>query len=261
MSRLPYTMSRPAGASGSLGLIVLQVDQTIERDFRRLFDADVTLHVSRIASGAELDPDTIAAMERELPRAAALLPPAAEFAAIGYACTSGTSLIGRDRVADLVRGATGAVAVTDPLTAALAALAALDARTVSIVSPYIESVAVPVRQAFETAGFDVSTALSFGEEVEAHVARIDERSVREAARQAAASGAEAIFLSCTNLRTLDVIDSLEAELGRPVLSSNLVLAWHMACLGGARLSGAAPGTLSRRGVAPLAAPFPVATGK
>jgi maleate isomerase len=38
---------------------------------------------------------------------------------------------------------------------------------------------------------------------------------------------DGLFLSCTNLRTLDVIASLEAALGRPVLSSNLVLAWHM----------------------------------
>ena len=38
---------------------------------------------------------------------------------------------------------------------------------------------------------------------------------------------DGIFLSCTNLRTMDLICPLEAELGMPVLSSNLVLAWHL----------------------------------
>ncbi|RDC71225.1 Asp/Glu racemase [Rhodovulum sp. 12E13] len=245
MTGLPYSLTPTTGAPATLGLIVLQVDQTIERDFRRLLHADVALHVSRIPSGADLNPDTIAAMERTLPQAAALLPPAAEFGAVGYACTSGSTLIGAARVAELVRGASGAAAVTDPLTAAFAALGALRARSVSIVSPYIDSVARPIRRAFEGAGFDVTAALSFGEEVEARVARIDPDAVRDAARRAAASGGEAIFLSCTNLRTLEVIDGLEAELGRPVLSSNQVLAWHMACLGRARLSADAPGCLSR----------------
>jgi len=38
---------------------------------------------------------------------------------------------------------------------------------------------------------------------------------------------DAIFLSCTNLRTLDVIAPIEERIGKPVLSSNLVLSWHM----------------------------------
>jgi len=74
------------------------------------------------------------------------------------------------------------------------------------------------------------------------VARIAPDSIMAAARQAA-RGADAVFLSCTNLRTLDVIDALEAELGIPVLSSNQVLAWHMAQATGAPLTADAPGQL------------------
>ena len=246
MTQLPCSLTGPIGARGTLGLIVLQVDETVEQDFRRLLPQEVALYVSRILSGANLNPRTIGAMEQALPQAAGLLPPAAELGAVGYACTSGTTLIGAARVAELVRGATGAGAVTDPLTAAFEALRALGARSVGIVSPYIETVAEPIRRAFETEGFAVPAALSFGEEAEARVARIDPASVRAAAHQAAESGADAVFLSCTNLRTLDVIEDLEVELGRAVLSSNLVLAWHMARLGGAPLSEDAPGRLVQR---------------
>ena len=247
MPARPYDLVGPIGARGTLGLIVLQVDETIEQDFRRLFpDPGVAIHVSRIPSGAELTPDTIATMRTDLPRAAALLPPAAAFDAIGYACTSGATLIGPDAVAALVSGAATTRTVSDPLTASIAALRALDVRSVAIVSPYVTSVAEPVRTAFLKAGFDVPVAISFGEEVEARVARIDPASIHDAAIEAgAARGVEAVFLSCTNLRTLDIIEDLESRLGMPVTSSNQTLAWHMARAAGAPLMACPPGRLFR----------------
>jgi maleate isomerase len=248
MSGFPYSLDGPIGARGTLGLIVLQVDETIEADFRRLFPArDVALHVSRIPSGADLTPETIATMEAALPQAAGLLPPAARFDALGYACTSGTALIGAARVAELVQGAASARAVTDPLSAALEALRALGAGRIGIVSPYVPAVAGPIRAGFEEGGLDVAETLSFGEQVEARVARISPGSIREAVRAVArAGGVEAVFVSCTNLRTLDIIPGLEAELSLPVLSSNQVLAWHMARLAGAPVAGDAPGLLFGR---------------
>ena len=241
MAAYPYRLTTEQPPT--LGLIVLQVDETIEQDFRRLLAPEqVKLHVSRVPSGAELTPDTIAGMEAELAPAAALLPPAAQFDAIGYACTSGTTLIGAARVHALVAKAARTRAVTDPLTAARAAIGALGLRRIGIVSPYVASVAEPIRRAFETGGIDVPATLSFGEEVEARVARIDPASIADAARALARQDVlDGIFLSCTNLRTLDIIPPLEAELGLPVLSSNQVLCWHMAALAGLDPLRHAPG--------------------
>ena len=228
MSAFPYALQEDS--LPRLGLIVLQVDETIEQDFRRLFAPDIArLHVSRIPSGAELNPETIATMETTLPAAAALLPEGLDV--VGYACTSGTTLIGADRVRELVTGATQARAVTDPLTAALAQCRALGLGRVGIVSPYIASVADPIRAAFQAHGIAVPATLSFGEEVEARVARIAPASIADAARALARNATlDGIFLSCTNLRTLDMLDPLARELGLPVLSSNQCLAWHMASL-------------------------------
>lgn len=244
MTQATYRLTGSIGRT-TLGLIVLQVDETVEHDFRRLFPApEVALHVSRVASGADLTPETIAGMEAHLTQAAALLPPAARFDALGYACTSAATLIGAERVAGLLRGGAQAGAVTDPLSAALAAMAALSVRRIALVSPYIAEVGGPVRDAFEAAGVAVPQMLSFGERVEARVARIDPASTRAAALEIGRRpGVEAVFLSCTNLRTLDIIAGLEAELGLPVVSSNLALAWHMARLSGAPLSGAVPARL------------------
>lgn len=249
MTPFPYDLTGPIGAGATLGLIVLQVDETIEQDFRRLFAAeDLALYVSRIPSGDDLNPDTIAQMEATLPRAAGLLPPAAAFDAVGYGCTSGTTLIGAHRVAELVKSAARTHHVADPLTAALAAMRALGARSVGIVSPYIDSVAQPIRAAFERAGFAVPATVSFGEQVEARVARIDPLSIRSAALAVGAEpGVDAVFLSCTNLRTLDILDELEQTLGLPVVSSNQALAWQMMQQAGLAPSPRAPGRLFRSG--------------
>jgi maleate isomerase len=230
MTAFPYDLQDDS--LPRLGLIVLQVDETIEQDFRHLFAPDsVKLHISRIPSGAELTPDSIAQMETALPTAAGLLPPGLDV--VGYACTSGTTLIGAGRVRDLVMGAAQTHAATDPLTAALAKCRVLGLTRIGIVSPYIASVATPIRAAFESAGITVPATLSFGEEVEAKVARIAPASIANAARALARQAElDGIFLSCTNLRTRDILAPLSVELGLPVLSSNQCLGWHMASLCG-----------------------------
>lgn len=237
MARVPYSLTGPIGSRANLGVIVLQADEVIEQDFRRLFRADdVALYVTRIASGADLTHETLAAMEAALPAAAGLFPVSVEFAAVAYACTSGATVIGPDRVGSLVRGATTARHVTDPLTAAVEAFSCLGVRRIGLVSPYVAEVSASLRGALQDGGFDIAELVSFEEQVEARVARIDPESIRDAALEVGRSdGIDAVFLSCTNLRSLGVIADLEQELGKPVVSSNQALAWHLA-----RLAGAGP---------------------
>lgn len=248
MSHYPYRLTGPIGSAATIGLIALQVDETIEQDFRRLFPArDVAIYVNRIPSGAALTPETIAQMGRDLPAAAALLPQAADYDAVAYGCTSGTTLIGIDRVRELVQSAVNTRHVAQPLTATLTAFAALNLKSIGLVSPYIDTVSGPMRETFEAAGYRVPAMVSFGEEVEANVARIDPASIHAAAMEVGSDPkTDAVFLSCTNLRTLDIIEDLEARLGKPVISSNQALAWHMAQLGDAPLAEDAPGQLFSR---------------
>lgn len=213
----------------AMGLIVLRVDETIETEFRQMIPPDAArLYVSRLPSGDDLTPESIAAMEDALGGAAALLPPAVAFDVVAYACTSGTAHIGANSVTRTVSQAVKTRAVTNPLTAAIARLTELGAQRVGIVSPYTPEVSQPLITEFDAAGLAVAETLSFDERQEARVARIDPASIAEAARALASRGKpDAIFLSCTNLQTTEILDNLTEELGLPVLSSNQVLAWHM----------------------------------
>ena len=243
MPGFPYRLED--GAENKLGLIVLQVDEPIEGDFRRIIPPDAAqLHVSRVPSGDALTPETVSVMETKLAASAALLPPASRFDVVGYACTSGTALIGAERVRTLVKQGVATRQVTDPLSAAVAATEALGVKKLGIVSPYIATVANSLSDAFRDAGITVAETLSFGEDVEARVARISPASISEAAvALARRGGLDGIFISCTNLRTLSVIEPLEKEIGLPVLSSNQVLAWHMARISPAPITLSGPGLL------------------
>lgn len=237
MSGFPYTLSE--SGTPVLGLVVLQTDETIEGDLQRLFrGCRVRLYVSRVAAGAAVTPDMIAQMALDLPQAASMLPQPPRYAVVGYGCTSGTTLIGVDRVAELIGSGCVTNAVCDPLSAARAVCRHLGIRRLGLVSPYRADVAQPVCDAFETEGTRVTQAVHFGEEIEANVARISAESVIAASREVSRTGdVDGIFLSCTNLRTLDVIGPLEEELGLPVFGSNLALAWAMAQAGGIPLQG------------------------
>lgn len=239
-----YTLAEPE--SVPLGVIVLKADETLENDLRRLFpQRSVALHVSRVPSGTEVTGDTLRAMADHLTTSAALFPDPTRFAAVGYGCTSGASVIGSDRVASLVQAGCHTRAVTDPVSALVAACAALDVKRLGILSPYVEEVSATLRAVLHQRGIETPVFGSFDEAREERVVRIAPESVIASALTLAGQGGiDALFLSCTNLRTLDVIEQIEGQTGLPVLSSNLVFAWHLAQLAGV-VPGHAIGRLMR----------------
>ena len=239
---VPLVTAFHAAASAALGLIVLATDETMEPELSTILpSAGNALYHARIPSAPDVTPETLKQMEADLPATAALLPDRA-FDVIGYGCTSGATVIGPDRVAELVQGARPARSVTNPLTATIAACRALGARKVGFVTPYLPSVSSAMRAALEAAGLEITTFTSFEQQSEVTVARIEEASTL-AAMEAVAEGAEVIFASCTNLRSFGIIAEAEARTGLPVLSSNLALGWHMTRLAGVTPKPGAPGRI------------------
>lgn len=216
-----------------MGLIVLKSDETLENEFRALMPRDAELFHSRIPSQPEVTRETLMQMQADLPEAAASIPASFDLSVVGYACTSGATVIGPETVETLIRGEHPGAAVTNPVTAVTTALHHLQVKRVGFVSPYIAPVSQAIRDHLEAAGFAVANLISF-EQMEEHVvARISQQSVLEAVVNAAADDdVDAVFVSCTNLKTIDIIDDAERQTGKPVISSNLALAWHMLSLGG-----------------------------
>ncbi|MGY9031676.1 MAG: maleate cis-trans isomerase family protein [Rhodobacterales bacterium] len=232
----------------AMGLIVLQSDETIEQDFRRIFGAGPLIYVTRVPTATQVTRDTLQQMAETLPAAASLFAEPTEFSVVGYGCTSGTAQIGADNIARLVREGCTTPEVTQPVSGLLAACATLNIKRLGFLSPYVEDVSAHLVNVLEANGVACPVFGSFDEACETVVAHISSQSTYDAAVTLAAKGGiDALFLSCTNLRTLDIIEKLEAETGLPVLSSNQVLAWHMAQLSGKDLTDLPFGTLFKQG--------------
>ncbi|WGF89018.1 maleate cis-trans isomerase family protein [Marinivivus vitaminiproducens] len=230
---MAYRTDGGIGARANLGLLVLGIDQTIEDEFRAaLPDDGVALYGARLHCDAAITPENLRRMEDRIAPAARLLPPV-DIGVIGFACTSGALVIGEAAVAERVREALPGVAVTDPVTAALAAFRSLGAKRVALLTPYVRAINTSLRDAFQARGLAIPVMGSFNQPDDATVARITPQSIEAAALELGAHEAcDAVFVSCTSLRVARIALRIEQRLGKPVTSSNHALAWHMLRLAG-----------------------------
>ncbi len=237
---LTYTLAPPRIAS--LGLIVLETDETLENEARRAIPPEASLHHTRIYSAPMVTPETLGQMEADLPHAATTFPGHVTYDAIGYCCTSGATVIGQAKVAAAIRTAHPMAKTTDPITAVMAALTALGAKRIGLLTPYTLDVSAAMKTLLEKNGFEITAFGAFEEADEAKVARISEASTLAAMLEVGGGNdVDAVFASCTNLNTFGVIEQAEATLGKPVVSSNSALIWHLARLAG--LTADVPGVL------------------
>jgi len=249
--KLPYSLDGGAGSVAAVGLVVLQTDETMESELRGVFDhPGLGLYHSRIAMEAAVTAETLDRMRDDLPRAAALLPGAGNadgeggLAVVGYGCTSGATVIGPETIDAIIRRVHPRARTTNPISAVIAAANALGVRRLGFVTPYVAEVSAAMRALLEQHGFEIAAFGSFEEQADAVVARIAETSVLDAIRTiGGADAVEAVFVSCTNLRSFGVIDLAEQAVGKPVITSNQALAWHMLRLADERTAGRGPGKL------------------
>ena len=179
----------------------------------------------------------------------------AEVAAIAFACTTGSLLHGEGYDAQLaarLHGATG-IPSTTTATALLESLRALDVRRLVIATPYVDDLNRREQVFLEAAGFEVLAIRGLGLRVDASIARVEPAEIEELVASVVDPDADAIFLSCTNLLTFDVLDRLEERYGLPVISSNAATLWWTLALAGLRPTADGLGRLLSGAIAPVAA--------
>lgn len=232
--KLPFDTDAGIGTRANLGVVVLETDETLEQEFARMTrEPGVALFHNRIPMVPEIRPETLLKMAADLPASASLFPSSLQLDVIGYGCTSASTVIGSDGVRDAIRSARPEAQVTDPLSAIIAACKALGATRLGFVTPYLPQVSAQMRAKLETAGHTIASFGSFEEGDDRVVARITPSAILSAVDAVTQEAAcDAVVISCTNLRCLDIIPEAEARFGVPVISSNQALAWHMLRLSG-----------------------------
>lgn len=218
------------GGRGRIGLLVPSVNTVVEPEFGRIVPEDVGVYAARMRNGlGALDAHDLTAMCRHAERAADELG-SARCGVLAFACTSGSFLEGESWEAEL-RVRLEQVAQCPVVTTSGAVAAALDrlgVRRVAVATPYPEELDQRERAFLEQKGFEVPVirGMRIRDSFEIGlVSREDVLAFARATWAAADGGADGLFLSCTNLPTLDVLAQLERECLCPVISSNAATAW------------------------------------
>jgi maleate isomerase len=184
-------------------------------------------------------------MQPRLTAAAALILPDESLDAIAFACTAASVVIGDEAVrAALDRAKPGVPCVT-PTSAAFAAFAGLGMSRVSILAPYTPRVSDALARYFADHGVEVAGLRCFGLEDDRVIARVAPAAIIEAAIEAIDPDADGLFISCTGLRAAEVVEEIEARVGRPVVTSNQAMIWRAARLAGCDLPINGHGRLAR----------------
>lgn len=216
-----------------LGLVQLASDFTLENEWRQLLGERVELYSTRTPCSPTVTPEGLRGLAQGLAQSSALLVPGLPLDVLAFGCTSGSMLIGEQEISRLLNRAHPGVPVSNPWSAVKAALRGLDARRIAVLTPYIGEVNYPLHQGLQQAGHEIAAFGAFSVLEDAEIPRIPAAAIEAAALELlAGQRVDALFLACTNLRTLELLDGLEKRLGLPVISSNQALFWHALQLAG-----------------------------
>lgn len=231
------SFDRGPGAAAAIGMIALSVDRASEADcaaWMAPFE-DVALFATRVPMSTVATPESLAAMADHLTEATARLVPGGPLHAIAFSCTSGLAAIGAARVRAAIAETRPGVPVVSPLEAAVHGFNALGVRRLSILAPYHTAASDLVAGHFEDAGFALDRCSTFDLDGDPQMNRLSAAAIRAGAAEALDPGSDALFISCTGLRTAGVVAALEPVLGVPVVTSNQATSWE--CLARAGMPG------------------------
>lgn len=221
--------ARRYGQSARLGLIVPTTNTVNEAEWHRAAPPGVSVHTARM----RLHLDTTSergrrALETELASTARTLADA-DVDVIAYGCTAGSMTLPLDGIPGLIQAAVSTPGVaTAP--AIVHALRALGARRIAVATPYDDRLNAHEEEFLTACGLEVLriAGIGFGAGGRHEYRRIhllQAAEVRALAMRVTGADMDALVLSCTDLPTLDVHEALEAELDRPVVSSNQATLW------------------------------------
>ena len=209
-----------------VGLIALATDFRIEKDFISIIkDQSIDFFVNRIHCYFPLTSENLKKMSNNITEISDDILPNEKLDCVVYGCTSGTITSGYSSIKKKINLAKPDAKVTTPSTAAVNALKRLGLKRISIFTPYSKALNDEVVDYFKKENFEITTNSYFDISNDLDIGKVDENYLYETLSEMDLGEAEALFISCTALPALSIIDKLEKKLNKIVLSSNQVLIW------------------------------------
>jgi maleate isomerase len=209
-----------------VGLIALASDFMIERDFINIIkDREIDFFVNRIECYNPLTKENLIKMSNKVTEVARDILPDQDIDCVVYGCTSGTIAAGYENIKKKVNIAKPEAEVTTPSTAAINALKKMKINKIAIFTPYSKVLNDEVIDYFKSENFEISSNAYFDILSDLDIGKVDEDYLYETLSKMDLGDADALFISCTALPALSIIEKLEKKLNKVVLSSNQVLIW------------------------------------
>ncbi len=208
-----------------LGFIVIATDLVMEDNIARLTPEGVGSSIARLAMPRECNVETLTAQITDMAHAASTIQPDAHPDVVCYACTSGSIVLTEDRVrAEIKRGAPWAKPST-LVTGVINALNRLEAKKIVVATPYLDEINSVEEVFLREKGFDVLDIQGLNIDDCEAMGRITPAFLRDFALSIDRDDADAIFVSCGGIRTLDVVQEIEDAAGKPVICSTQAMMW------------------------------------
>ena len=223
----PRTPELNKGRHGraKLGFILMSTDLAAESDFFDIAPKDVAIHITRLKTDDYTTNETLSRHIDFMADAASRIQPDTKPNVISYSCTSGSIIIGEDRIkAEIKKGAPYAIPMT-LVTGVVEALRQLNVKKLVVGTPYLDEINTEEAEFLYNKGFSIlniqglnlSKGIEFGTVTPDYWLKFAEEINDEKA--------DAIFLSCGGIRSTEVIDQIEQKLGKPVITSNQAQMW------------------------------------
>ena len=196
-----------------VGLIALASDFMIERDFINVIkDREIDFFVNRIECYNPLTKENLIKMSNKVTEVTKDILPEQDIDCVVYGCTSGTIAAGYNSIKQKVKAAKPMAEVTTPSTAAIKALQKLNIKKLCIFTPYSKKLNNEVVEYFKSEGFEITSNSYFDIEADYDIGKVDQNYLYDVLSKLDLNGADALFVSCTALPVLPIIDKLEKNL-------------------------------------------------
>ena len=209
-----------------IGVVTLSTDFTIEQDFRRICNGiPVDIFINRIPFENPLTHENYLKMADHLPKIVENILPDQKLDTVAYGCTSGTVAIGEEKIASQIHKSKPGVYVTTPITAALRAFKKLDINKIAILTPYPKLVNQTIYDYLQNRRIEIDSFCGFNLEYDFDIAKVDPHHLIKTIKSIKYSDVDAVFVSCTALRIVEVLQEIEDLIKKPIISSNQAIIW------------------------------------
>ncbi len=213
------------GEKARIGLILPHEDYTTEYEFNKAAPEGVAFYATRIKLES-VTRENLLKMSDEVEIAIERLPPKIDL--IIYHCTSGTFVLGLEwekKLLNKIENETGVKAIST-MQSVVEALKQLKLSTISLMTPYTKD--LNKMEINYLANFNIKVVKDVGLSITntEEMCALEHSELSEAAEKADSERSKGLFISCTGLKLMGLINELEKKLNKPVVCSNSATLWN-----------------------------------